>query len=107
LTARIKLSMSDAAIVRECRQEMDAALAISGGGAYLECEPYAAQAVMRLIVKQADTIHKLLGDPEKYVEIVEGQCKILSRGVDDCLCIKCVLDRARKFTNLCKDHVQE
>lgn len=59
MTARISLQMSDEAIVAECRQEMDAARAIPGGGAFLKLEPFAEQRLMRLIIKQSDRIKAL------------------------------------------------
>ena len=66
MTARIKLHMSDEAIIRECRGEMDAAFAIPGGGAFLHMEPFACQSVMRLIVKQADRIKELEDSEDTY-----------------------------------------
>jgi len=56
VTAQIKYGMSDFRVVAACRNEMDAARAISGGGAYLNLDGYAEQTIMSLIIRQADQI---------------------------------------------------
>lgn len=40
-------------------------------------------------------LRNLKGDPATYVDTVEGQCKMLSKGAV-CTCLKCVLGKARE-----------
>ncbi len=60
MTAHINFSrMSDDQVIEECRAELNAARAISGGGAFLRLGDFSGEGIMRLIVKQADRIKEL------------------------------------------------